>query len=72
MRIPVVLIDGSEELVSKDQLQSLIATQQAMFFQRAEGWVVIGRDQDVLRCQNLPFKGQDRRQGSVPGQSVLQ
>ena len=44
MRIPVVIKDGSERLVSKDELQYLIVTQQVLFFKRSDGWAVIGRD----------------------------
>ena len=63
MLIPVVLKDGHEELVSKDELQYLLFTKQVLFFKRFEGWVVIGRDE--MRQMTLPFAGSERRQHEV-------
>jgi hypothetical protein len=60
MLIPVVLKDGHEELVSKDELQLLISKKQIIFFKRSDGWVVIGRDK--MRELNVPFNGVERRQ----------
>lgn len=61
MMIPVVMKDGSEELVPRDELQSLISAQQVMFFKRGDGWVVIGRDK--VRGYGGHFQGKNRRQG---------
>ena len=60
MFIPVVLKDGHEELVSKEELQFLLLTQEIMLFKRLGGWVVIGRDR--MRDQKVPHNGLERRQ----------
>jgi len=60
MLIPVVLEDGQEELVSKDELQSLISKKQILCFKRSKGWVVLGRDN--TRRLKVPYKGVERRQ----------
>ena len=60
MFIPVVLKDGHEELVSKEELQFLLLTQKTMLFKRSDGWVVIGRDR--MRDQKVPYNGLERRQ----------
>ena len=59
MLIPVVLKDGHEELVSKNELQLLITEKKIMFFKRSNGWVVIGRDK--MRQLNVPYNGVERR-----------
>lgn len=61
MHIPVVLKDGKERLVSKNELQYLLSTKRVMFFQRSGGWVVIGRNSDRLRSKTQSFQGNDRR-----------
>lgn len=63
MLIPVVLKDGHEELVSKDELQFLMSKQQILFFKRSEGWVVLGRDN--MRGLKVPYNGVERRQHHV-------
>lgn len=63
MFIPVVLKDGHEELVSKDELQFLLFNKQVMFFKRFAGWVVIGRDK--MRDLKVPYNGVERRQHHV-------
>lgn len=63
MRIPIVAKDGSERLVSKDELQYLMVTQQIMFFERSDGWAVIGRD-EMRRHIDL-YNGNDRREHQV-------
>jgi hypothetical protein len=63
MLIPVVLNDGHEELVSKDELQFLMFNKQIVFFKRSDGWAVIGRDS--MRSQGEPFNGEERRQHDV-------
>ena len=60
MFIPVVLIDGREELVSKDELRSLMFNKQVMSFKRSDGWVVLGRDK--MRDLKVPYNGVERRQ----------
>ena len=59
MLIPVVLKDGQEELVSKDELQFLISKKQILFFKRSDGWVVPGRDN--MRGLKVPYNGVERR-----------
>ena len=63
MFIPVVLKDGHEELVSKDELQFLLFNKQVVFFKRLGGWVVIGRDK--MRDQKVPCHRVERRQHNV-------
>ena len=63
MFIPVVLKGGSEELVSKDELQFLIVNQQVLSMKRSDGWAVIGRDK--MRDHKTPSTDDDRREHSV-------
>ena len=63
MLIPVVLKDGHEELVRKDELQFLLFNKQVVFFKRLGGWVVIGRDK--MRDLKVPYNGVERRQHNV-------
>ena len=63
MFIPVVLKDGHEELVSKDELQFLMFNKQILFFKRSGGWVVLGRDN--MRALKVPYNGVERRQHNV-------
>ena len=60
MFIPVVLKDGHEELVSKDELRTLMFNKQVMSFKRSDGWVVLGRDK--MRDLKVPYNGVERRQ----------
>ena len=63
MLIPVVLKDGHEELVRKDELQFLLFNKQVVFFKRLGGWFVIGRDK--MRDLKVPYNGVERRQHNV-------
>jgi hypothetical protein len=63
MLIPVVLKDGKEELLSKDELQFLLTTQKIKFFKRSDGWAVLGRDK--MRKQLGSYNGEERRQHEV-------
>jgi hypothetical protein len=54
MSIPVGSTAGKERLVSKNRLRALMGARQTQFFERAGGWVVIGRDQDSFLCKNQP------------------
>lgn len=63
MLIPVVLKDGHEELVSKDELQFLMFNKELLFFKRSDGWTVLGRDQ--MRSQKVPYSGEERRDHDV-------
>ena len=63
MFIPVVLKDGHEELVSKDELQFLLFNKKVVYFKRFGGWAVIGRDK--MRDLKVPYNGVERRQHSV-------
>ena len=60
MLIPVVLKDGQEELVSKEELQFLLLTQKIMLFKRSDGWTLLDRDR--MRNQRAPYNGEERRQ----------
>ena len=63
MLIPVVLKEGHEELVSKDELQFLMFNKQLLFFKRSDGWTVLGRDR--MRSQRAPYNGEERRRHEV-------
>jgi len=63
MLIPVILKNGHEELVSKDELQLLMSNKQVLFFKRTNGWVVF--DQDKVREKNIPYSGVERRQPNI-------
>jgi hypothetical protein len=63
MLVPVVLKDGHEELVSKDELQFLMCTKNVMSFKRSDGWVVPGRDK--MRDQRTSYRGTERRQHEI-------
>lgn len=60
MLVPVVLKDGHEDLVSKEELQLLLLTQKIILFKRSDGWVVLGREK--MRKQRAPYNGEERRQ----------
>ena len=63
MLIPVVFKDGQEELVSIDELQFLLLTEEIKLFRRSDGWAVLG--QDKMRNQRAPYNGVERRQHNV-------
>lgn len=60
MKVPIILKDGTEKTVSKEELQFLLAVHKVDFFQRSDGWVVIDRDE--LRNRSIPYSGCDRRE----------
>lgn len=65
-RVSVVLNNGKERKVPKDELQYLLVTRQIMFFQRSGGWVVCGRDDGKMRHKKgIDYTGEDRRQHSI-------
>lgn len=63
MYIPVILKDGKERSVSKDELQFLMVTKQVILFMRSDGWAILGRDK--MRLQRAPYYGEERRQHEV-------
>lgn len=63
MRIPVVLKNGTERSVSKVELQFLIVHERILFFERSDGWVVVGRDK--MRDGGDPYAGTERRLAEV-------
>jgi hypothetical protein len=63
MTIPVVLKDGKECNVSKDELQVLMKRQKVLFFERSDGWAVVGRD--VMRNHKAPLVDNDRRENGA-------
>lgn len=63
MYIAVVLKNGNEELVSKDELQFMMVTQQVLFFKRSDGWAVIGRDK--MRANEPHVIENERRKHEV-------
>jgi hypothetical protein len=66
MLIPVVFKGGKEGVVSKDELQYLIVTEQILFFKRSDGWAVFGRDR--MRHERKPYDGAERREHQVYAQ----
>ncbi len=61
MFIPVVLKDGHEELVSKDEFQVMLVTKKIMFFKRSDGWVAVGRDPQRDESKSLVYRAPERR-----------
>ena len=59
MCIPIVLSDGREDSVSKEELQFLLEVHQVARFKRADGWVSVG--QDEMRIDHAPYHGKDDR-----------
>lgn len=59
MKLSVVLNDGRKHKVSKDELQFLLVTKRILFFERSNGWVVIGRD--TMRKQDPPITEKEWR-----------
>ncbi len=44
MLVPVMLRNGTEEIVSSQVLERMLEENQVTFFRRHSGWVVVGRD----------------------------
>jgi hypothetical protein len=67
MKIPVVLKNGTERSVNKTEFELLMNQDRIMFFERADGWVVIGRDK--LREDRSPStdETQQERRASTEG-----
>ena len=63
MYIPVILKDGKERSVSKDELLFLMVTKQVILFMRSDGWAILGRDK--MRLQRAAYYGEERRQHEV-------
>lgn len=61
MKIPVMLKNGDELKVDKEQLQSLLSSNQVLCFQRSDGWAFVGYDKLRGLSGGLYF-GMDRRQ----------
>lgn len=68
MYIPVILKNGKEQTVEKDQFQYLLYSDQICSFKRTNGWVVIG--QDRLRGRQTPYKGKERRNKEVYSKNI--
>jgi len=60
MKIPVMLTDGRELSVSKDQLQTLLSANRVLCFERSDRCVFIGYDK--MRSIGEPYTGEDRRE----------
>lgn len=63
MKIPAVLKNGKNRIVSKDEFQYLLATQKIFKFKRSDGWAVVGCDD--MRDGDAPFGGTNRREQVV-------
>lgn len=44
MLVPVMLRNGTEEIVSAQVLDRMLEEERVDFFRRSGGWVVVGRD----------------------------
>ena len=60
MMIPVMLKDGTDELVHPQVLDRLLDEDRVMFFKRSTGWVVIGRD-PLRGMGGEVYEGKERR-----------
>ncbi len=63
MSVQVVLKNGKERFVEKDELQYLLVTRKVMFFERSDGWAVLGRDK--MRHLEMAYAGEERRHHQV-------
>ena len=63
MTISVILKEGKEYKVRKDELQYLLVTNRILFFERSNGWAVVGRD--MMRGHMTPLAENDRRKHDV-------
>ena len=63
MTISVTLKEGKECKVCKDELQYLLVTNRILFFERSDGWAVVGRD--MMRDHMTPLVENDRREHEV-------
>lgn len=62
MIVPVMLKDGTEELVDAKVLDRLLEEGRVAFFRRADGWVVV--DEGPLRGMGgRLYAGRERREG---------
>lgn len=60
MMIPVMLKDGSDEVVLPQVLDRLLEADRVLFFKRADGWVVVGRD-SIRGMGGRVYEGTERR-----------
>lgn len=60
MMIPVMLKDGTDELVQPQVLDRLLEEDKVLFFKRSTGWVVIGRD-PLRGMGGGVYEGKERR-----------
>jgi len=60
MLIPVMLKDGSEEVVRPRVLDRMLEDGDVSFFRRSSGWVVVGRDA-VRGMGGNVYRGKERR-----------
>ncbi|PLX93542.1 MAG: hypothetical protein C0619_04400 [Desulfuromonas sp.] len=63
MTVHVVLNNGKERKVTKDQLQYLLTTQKVWYFKRSDGWAVVGLDK--MRTRKIPGIEEERRSHEV-------
>lgn len=59
MLIPIITIDKSPDSVPPHVLDSMIMRGEIYAFERATGWVVVGKD--PIRTTVRPYYGQERR-----------
>ena len=60
--IPVLLRDGTEEIVGPRVLDHMLEEKRVAFFRRSGGWVVVGRD-PLRGMGGRLYTGRERRAG---------
>jgi hypothetical protein len=66
MMVPVMLKNGTEEIVSSQVLDRMLESDQVTFFRRGSGWVVVGRDA-VRGTGGCLYRGRERRADLISG-----
>lgn len=60
MMVPVLLKNGTEEIVAPQVLDRMLEADQVMYFKRSDGWVVVGRD-SIRGMGGTLYHGKERR-----------
>jgi len=65
MKISVMLVDGEERSVSRNELQILLSKNKVLCFERSSGTVFVGYDR-MRGLSETPYQGNERRLGNFP------
>jgi len=68
MKIAVILIDGTFDVVGADELNALLKNQKIRSFLRSDGWVRVGYDLLRDSGSSNKYDGDDRRYETGPKQ----